>query len=209
MDDVIKDDNAANGVLTDMHKELIEQINIEEITLYLVPTGMITDAHREALQNERRSTMDRAKYLLGREVLGKKGFMGLKALLDSLRGNAQYKPHLELANKIEQYYLSRVGASHPVPTGGMVPTRQPIDRRTSESLSTISTSTPTSCVQETTSLFKLQFSTPGEYHVKLGHPVDHVGHPVDHVPVAASNVQPKSPLPVKVMYCIIKSNMLY
>ena len=205
MDAVIEDDNAANFVLTDMHKELIEQINIEEITLYLVPTGMITDAHREALQNERRSTMDRAKYLLGREVLGKKGFMGLKALLDSLRGNAQYKPHLELANKIEQSYLSRVGASHPVPTGGMVPTRQPIDRRTSESLSTISTSTPTSCVQETTSLFKLQFNTPGEYHVKLGHPVDHV-------PVAASNVQPKSPLPVKVMYCIISfivSNMLY
>lgn len=200
MDDVIRDDNAANCVFRDMHKELIEQINVEEITLYLVPTGMITDAHRDALQNERRSTMDRAKYLLGREVLGKKGFMGLKALLDSLRGNAQYKPHLELANKIEQSYLSRVGASHPVPTGGMVPTRQPIDRRTSESLSTVSTSTPTSCVHETTSLnealYKLQFNTPGEYHVKLGHPVDRI-------PVAASNVQPKSPLPVKVMYCII------
>ena len=200
--DVIKDDNVANCVLRNMHKELIEQINVDEITVYLVSTGMITDTHLEVLRNERRGMMDRAKYLLSGEVLGRKGFMGLKALLESLKGNALYKPHLELANKIEQSYLLLVKQSQAMRTGGMGSSRQPTERKISESLST----TSASCLQETTSLgehhYKLQFSTPGEYHVKLDHSVDHVP------PVAASNVQPRSLSPITAVNMVIRNVML-
>ena len=201
---VIKDDNIANCVLRDMHKELIEQINVEEVTLNLVSTGMITDAHREVLHNERRGVMDRAKYLLSREVLGRKGFMGLKALLESLKGNALYKPHLELANKIEESYLLLVRQSQAMSTGGTGAARQPTKRRVSESLSTTSTSHPqeamVTSVQQSEPHYSLQFNTPGEYHVKLDHPVEHV---------STSNLQPRSLSPVNNNMATVIRNVMY
>ena len=178
---VIEDDNVANHVLMQMHKELIEQINVEEITLHLASTGMITDAHRDVLQNERRSVMERVKYLLGRDVLGKKGYIGLKALLDSLRGNTNYKPHLELASKIEASYLSRINSVNTKPVSIV----QPADPRTGET----QCSSPTSLVQQDS--ISLQFTTPGKYQVKLGHVTSNV-------PVTA-NVQPSSSSPDMVL----------
>ena len=103
-----QDDDVANFVLRNMHKELIQQIDVDEITIHLISAGMLTDPQQDSLQNSRRGATDRTRYLLSNEVLGGRGFRGLKALIESLRGNALYKPHLELAERVETCYSSRM-----------------------------------------------------------------------------------------------------
>ena len=90
---LIQDDYVANFVLREMHRELIQQINVDEITIHLISAGMLTDAQQDALQSSRRGATDRTKYLLSNEVLGGRGFRGLSALLDALRDNQLYKPN--------------------------------------------------------------------------------------------------------------------
>ena len=132
---LIQDDNNANFVLREMHRELIQQVNVDEITIHLIAAGMLTDAQQDALQNSRRGATDRTKYLLSNEVLGGRGFRGLNALLEALRGNQLYKPHLELAQRIETSYSSRIRRSRDtrsIPVGAGNIQQNPADPRTGE-----------------------------------------------------------------------------
>ena len=148
---LIQDDNSANFVLREMHRELINQINVDEITIHLISAGMLTDAQQDALQNSRRGATDRTKYLLSNEVLGGRGFRGLNALLDALRGNQLYKPHLELAQRIETSYSSRIRrsqrATRNISVGAGNIQQHPADPRTGEFSREFSIS-PTSYVSQ-------------------------------------------------------------
>ena len=188
---LIQDDNVANFVLREMHRELIQQINVDEITIHLISAGMLTDAQQDALQNSRRGATDRTKYLLSNEVLGGRGFRGLRALLDALRDNQLYIPHLELAQRIETSYSSRIRrnqAARSIP--GNI--QQPADPRTGEfSIS------PTSFVSQQPAdnvsvgeahCSKFQFSTQGEYC---------------QLPVASGVQQQRSPSPITVLRIVI------
>ena len=188
---LIQDDSVANFVLREMHRELIQQINVDEITIHLISAGMLTDAQQDALQNSRRGATDRTTYLLSNEVLGGRGFRGLSALLDALRDNQLYKPHLELAQRIETSYSSRISRSQTrsqstrsVPVGVA---QQPTDSRTGESRFSIS---PTSCVSQ----------QPGD-NVSLGEP-HHYKSTTPHMQVASSpTVQTRLSPPVTVLRC--------
>jgi len=68
---VREDDETANIVLRDMHKELLSQINVDEITVYLISAGMITDPQRDALQNDRCTASSRNTFLLSNVLGGK------------------------------------------------------------------------------------------------------------------------------------------
>ena len=168
---LIQDDIVANFVLREMHRELIQQINVDEITIHLISAGMLTDAQQDALQNSRRGATDRTKYLLSNEVVGGRGFRGLSALLEALKGNQLYKPHLELAQRIETTYSSQIrrNATRSIPVNTQP---HPADPRTGEfSIS------PTSFIsqQPVDNLSQLgephhyrsYFSTLGAYHVPV------------------------------------------
>ena len=189
---LIQDDNVANFVLRDMHKELIRQINVDEITIHLISAGMLTDAQQDSLQNSRRGTTDRTKYLLSNEVLGGRGFRGFIALIESLRGNELYKPHLELADRVETCYSSRMRRSQNMRGMPMsVNSQQPGDHdpKTGESWSVAPSSIAShqfdnrSQRGEPTHRNRFQFTSPtGEYLVE-----------------EASGVKPRSPSPVTVL----------
>ena len=165
---VREDDETANIVLRDMHKELLSQINVDEITVHLISAGMITDPQRDALQNDRCTASSRNTFLLS-NVLGGKGYWGLKTLLAALKGNKLYQPHIELASKIEEEYCKRLQRSssfvQPVSQPGSFVSlqrqQQAPDPRTGES--------PPSTMSPTGSQYCLQFSQPGSYNVKVNY----------------------------------------
>ena len=129
---LIQDDNVAKFVLKEMHREMMQQINVDKITIHLISAGMLTDAQQDALQNSRRGVTDRTKYLLSNEVLGRRGFRGLSELLGALRGKPPHKPHLELAERIETAYSSRLTcnqSARSIPVGA-VSSQQPAGPRT-------------------------------------------------------------------------------
>ena len=165
---VREDNEIANTVLRDMHKELVLQINVDEITIHLVSTGMITSSQRETLQNDRCTASNRNVFLLS-NVLGGKGYWGLKTLLAALRGDTLYQPHIELASRIENEYCERlqrprnIVQSIPQPQSHV--NQQAPDPRTGES----PPSTMSSIIspQQLGSQYCLQFNHPGEYNVKV------------------------------------------
>ena len=158
---VREDNEIANIVLRDMHKELVLQINVDEITIHLVSAGMITNSQRETLQNDRCTESSRNVFLLS-NVLGGKGYWGLKTLLAALRGDTLYQPHIELANRIENKYCER--SQRPLsfvqPASQSHVNQQTPDPRTGESPSTMS-----STISQQG--YYLRFTNPGDYHVKL------------------------------------------
>ena len=188
---LIQDDTNANFVLREMHRELIRQINVDEITIHLIAAGMLTDAQQDALQNSRRGARDRTKYLLSNEVLGGRGFSGLNALLDALRGNQLYKPHLELAQRIETSYSLRIRRSQDtrsIPVGAGNIQQQPADPRTGE------------FTREFTTCFISQHSlvSMGEtHHSKFTTAGDN-----RRVPVVSGVQQRRSPSPIMVLRII-------
>ena len=140
--DLIQDDNVADFVLREMHRELLQQINVDEITIHLISARMLTDGQQDALLNSMRTETGRTKYLLSNEVLGGRGFRGLSALLEALRGNQFYMPHLELAQRIEAAYSSQLTnnqSARSIPVGS-VSSQQPADSKTGESFSISPTS---------------------------------------------------------------------
>ena len=191
---LIQDDNVADFVFRDMHKELIRQINVDEITVHLTSAGMLTDVQQDTLQNSRRGSTDRTKYLLSNEVLGGRGFSGLMALIESLRGNTLFKPHLELADKVETCYLSRIRRSQNMRRLPIsVNSQQPADPRTGESCSVSPSSAASnqsgnrSLGGEPTHRSRFRFTSPaGEYLVET-----------------ASGVKPRTPSPVTVLGYIL------
>ena len=164
--EVREDDEIANIVLRDMHKELLLQINVDEITIHLVSAGMITSSQRETLQNDRFTASSRSAFLLS-NVLGGKGYWSLKTLLAALRGNNLYQPHLELAGNIENEYCERLQRPssfvQPVSRPQSYIDQQAPDPRTGES--------PPSTIPSSTSFsqqgYSLHFAHPGDYCVKV------------------------------------------
>jgi len=165
---VREDDEIANIILRDMHKELLLQINVDEITIHLVSAGMITSSQHETLQNDRYTTSSRNVFLLS-NVLGGKGYWGLKTLLAALRGNTLYQPHIELASNIENEYCGRLQP----PSSFVQPISQPRshvdqqapDPRTGESPP--SALSPTTSISQPQAGYSLHFAHPGDYCVKV------------------------------------------
>ena len=164
---VREDDEIANIVLRDMHKELLLQINVDEITIHLVSAGMITSSQCETLQNDRCTASSRSVFLLS-NVLGGKGYWSLKTLLAALRGNALYRPHLELASNIENEYCERLQRPssfvQPVSRPQSYIDQQAPDPRTGESPPSTISSSSTSFSQQG---YSLHFAHPGDYCVKV------------------------------------------